>query len=166
MTLAKVSSSIVSRTPLARQLCVTHTLGNNIKNKNWNKFKGVIQQMRTESVRRDKDIMVKQAADALGSELGGLERDRRTLLSQAGVESDEDFALARKALAERLTEAQGALENTIFVFTSDNGAEGSGAQDPFSFAAQRAAAGQGYNMDYDILDLDCLKGIGEFFPSL
>ena len=31
-------------------------------------------------------------------------------------------------------EQRGELEQTIFVFTSDNGAEGSGAQDPFGYS--------------------------------
>ena len=33
-------------------------------------------------------------------------------------------------------QAQGALDNTIFVFTSDNGAEGSGPVDPLSGSKQ------------------------------
>lgn len=50
-------------------------------------------------------------------------------------------------------ERQGQLENTIFIFTSDNGAEGSGAQDPQSFAASRMPSSLGYNTDYETLGL-------------
>ncbi len=57
----------------------------------------------------DIERRLKQAADALDRELGGLERDRKTLLSQAGVETDEAFDLARKTLAEALAEAQQSL---------------------------------------------------------
>ena len=38
-------------------------------------------------------------------------------------------------------------------FTSDNGAEGSGAQDMSSFAAQRSASSLGYHTDYETLGL-------------
>ena len=48
---------------------------------------------------------------------------------------------------------RGQLENTIFIFTSDNGAEGSGAQDMSSFAAQRSASSLGYHTDYETLGL-------------
>ena len=47
----------------------------------------------------------------------------------------------------------GQIENTVFIFTSDNGAEGSGAQDPFTFATQRTVASLGYNTDYATLGL-------------
>ena len=50
-------------------------------------------------------------------------------------------------------ERQGQLENTIVIFTSDNGAEGSGAQDPTSFSANRLASRLGYSTDYDTLGL-------------
>ena len=49
--------------------------------------------------------------------------------------------------------SRGQLENTIFIFTSDNGAEGSGAQDMSSFAARRSAASLGYHTDYETLGL-------------
>jgi arylsulfatase/uncharacterized sulfatase len=48
---------------------------------------------------------------------------------------------------------RGQLENTIFIFTSDNGAEGSGAQDMSSFAAQRSASSLRYHTDYETLGL-------------
>lgn len=50
-------------------------------------------------------------------------------------------------------ERQGQLENTIFIFTSDNGAEGSGAQDVDAFAARSLANRMGYNTDYETLGL-------------
>ena len=50
-------------------------------------------------------------------------------------------------------DAQGQLENTIFIFTSDNGAEGSGAQDPDSFAGGSIASSLGYSTDYETLGL-------------
>ncbi len=50
-------------------------------------------------------------------------------------------------------EAKGQLENTIFIFTSDNGAEGGGADDLSSFGARRMAASLGYTTDYETLGL-------------
>ncbi|MEM8767620.1 MAG: arylsulfatase [Pseudomonadota bacterium] len=50
-------------------------------------------------------------------------------------------------------EARGELDNTIFVFTSDNGAEGSGSQDPQSFSSTRIASSLGYRFDYETLGL-------------
>ena len=50
-------------------------------------------------------------------------------------------------------ERQGQLENTIVIFTSDNGAEGSGSQDPASFSANSLASSLGYSTDYETLGL-------------
>ncbi|MEM1434336.1 MAG: arylsulfatase [Pseudomonadota bacterium] len=50
-------------------------------------------------------------------------------------------------------ESQGQLDNTVFVFTSDNGAEGSGSQDPTSFAGSNIATSLGYRTDYETLGL-------------
>ena len=47
----------------------------------------------------------------------------------------------------------GLYESTIFVFTSDNGAEGSGSSDPTAFAASRISKSLGYNTDYETLGL-------------
>lgn len=47
----------------------------------------------------------------------------------------------------------GQYDNTIFIFTSDNGAEGSGAQDPADPGIQRLATNLGYNTDYETLGL-------------
>jgi arylsulfatase/uncharacterized sulfatase len=50
-------------------------------------------------------------------------------------------------------DAQEQLDNTVFIFTSDNGAEGSGAQDQTSAAAQRISSSLGYRSDYETLGL-------------
>jgi len=47
----------------------------------------------------------------------------------------------------------GQFENTVFIFTSDNGAEGGGAQDPFGFRTQQMVSSLGYNTDYETLGL-------------
>jgi arylsulfatase/uncharacterized sulfatase len=49
--------------------------------------------------------------------------------------------------------AHGQYDNTIIVFTSDNGAEASGPADPESFAARRMASSLGYRSDYETLGL-------------
>ena len=46
---------------------------------------------------------------------------------------------------------KGQLDNTLFIFTSDNGAEGSGAQNPSDIATQRMIASLGYTSDYETL---------------
>ena len=46
---------------------------------------------------------------------------------------------------------QGIYDNTIFIFTSDNGAEVSGADDPLKFPDSRIASGGGYHTDYERL---------------
>ena len=61
-----------------------------------------------------------------------------------------DFHLAR--LLEYLR-AQGQYENTLIVFTSDNGAEASGPADPDAFIARRGPAALGYHTDYERLGL-------------
>jgi len=48
---------------------------------------------------------------------------------------------------------QGVYDNTIFIFTSDNGAEVSGADDPQKFPQSRVAASVGYHTDYDRMGL-------------
>lgn len=50
-------------------------------------------------------------------------------------------------------EAQGALENTVFIFTSDNGAEASGPEDAQGFLSMWLAQSLGYHIDYDTLGL-------------
>ncbi|MDA0977759.1 MAG: sulfatase-like hydrolase/transferase, partial [Proteobacteria bacterium] len=48
-------------------------------------------------------------------------------------------------------EERGELSNTVFIFTSDNGAEASGPDDPGRFVARRMAADLGYHQDYERL---------------
>ena len=45
------------------------------------------------------------------------------------------------------------FDNTVFIFTSDNGAEGSGPQDPTSFSSRQGPSSLGYNTDYETLGL-------------
>ena len=49
--------------------------------------------------------------------------------------------------------AQGQYDNTIIIFTSDNGAEASGPADAESFIARRGPAALGYHTDYERLGL-------------
>jgi arylsulfatase/uncharacterized sulfatase len=48
---------------------------------------------------------------------------------------------------------RGQFENTIIIFTSDNGAEASGPADQDSFMGRRGPATMGYHSDYDRLGL-------------
>ena len=68
----------------------------------------------------------------------------------AGMIEAMDFHISR--LITYLKE-QGVYENTVFVFTSDNGAEASGPDDPGAFPGNRVAVGLGYHTDYDQLGL-------------
>ncbi|HEY7776883.1 MAG TPA: sulfatase-like hydrolase/transferase, partial [Kineobactrum sp.] len=61
-----------------------------------------------------------------------------------------DFHIGR--LVEYL-KSTGQYDNTIFVFTSDNGSEASGPADPEAFPARLGPAGQGYHTDYERLGL-------------
>ena len=47
----------------------------------------------------------------------------------------------------------GEYDNTLIIFTSDNGAEASGSADPSSFSARQGPASVGYNIDYESLGL-------------
>jgi arylsulfatase/uncharacterized sulfatase len=49
--------------------------------------------------------------------------------------------------------ARGQYDNTIFIFTSDNGSEASGPNDPRSFPLRLVPAHLGYHTDYDRLGL-------------
>ena len=63
-------------------------------------------------------------------------------------------------------QAQGALDNTIFVFTSDNGAEGSGPVDPLTGPNSLMTANMGYSTDYETLGLKgSFSSIGPGFTS-
>ena len=61
-----------------------------------------------------------------------------------------DFHLGR--LLEHL-KAVGQYDNTIIIFTSDNGAEASGTPNHDDFSVTRLAKSLGYHMDYDRLGL-------------
>ncbi len=61
-----------------------------------------------------------------------------------------DFHLGR--LFDYL-KAHGQYDNTIVIFTSDNGAEASGPADPESFVARRGPEALGYHTDYERLGL-------------
>ena len=68
----------------------------------------------------------------------------------AGMIEAMDFHIGRLLEYLRL---RGALENTVFVFTSDNGAEASGPDDPHGFASRRMYESLGYHADYERLGL-------------
>jgi arylsulfatase/uncharacterized sulfatase len=68
----------------------------------------------------------------------------------AGMIEAMDFHIGR--LIDYLN-ARGVYENTVFIFTSDNGAEASGPDDPGSFASSRTSSSLGYHTDYDRLGL-------------
>lgn len=68
----------------------------------------------------------------------------------AGMVEAMDFHIGR--LVEYL-KASGQYDNTLFIFTSDNGAEASGPADLQDFPTRRMASSLGYNTDYDTLGL-------------
>lgn len=49
--------------------------------------------------------------------------------------------------------SQDQFDNTIFIFTSDNGAEASGSADPDAFMNRQQMSAMGYNTDYETLGL-------------
>ena len=78
----------------------------------------------------------------------------------AGMVEAMDFHVGR--LVDYL-KSRGQYDNTLFIFTSDNGAEASGPADPDEFAARRMTSSLGYTTDYDTLGL---KGsYGTISPS-
>ncbi len=68
----------------------------------------------------------------------------------AGMVEAMDFHLGR--LLDYL-KSQNQYDNTVILFTSDNGAEASGPADPDSFLARRGPAALGYHTDYERLGL-------------
>jgi len=66
----------------------------------------------------------------------------------AGMIDAMDFNIGR--LIKYLRETN-QLGNTVFIFTSDNGAEGSGASEPNSLLSQGIAGNLGYNTNYETL---------------
>jgi arylsulfatase/uncharacterized sulfatase len=86
--------------------------------------------------------------DALSPERQQYESKRMAVY--AGMIEAMDANIARLVA---YLDAQGQLDNTLFIFTSDNGAEGSGAQDPDSYSASRITSSLGYRTDYETLGL-------------
>ena len=86
--------------------------------------------------------------DALSPERQRYESKRMAVY--AGMIEAMDDHIGR--LVAYLKEAN-QFDNTVFIFTSDNGAEGSGAQDPTTFASRQIASSLGYNQDYETLGL-------------
>ncbi len=86
--------------------------------------------------------------DALSPERQRYESKRMAVY--AGMIEAMDDHIGR--LVTYLKEAN-QFDNTVFIFTSDNGAEGSGAQDPTTFASRQIASSLGYNQDYETLGL-------------
>jgi arylsulfatase/uncharacterized sulfatase len=68
----------------------------------------------------------------------------------AGMIEAMDFHIGR--LIEFL-KARGQYDNTIFIFTSDNGSEASGPAEPRAFPVRLTPESLGYNLDYDNLGL-------------
>ena len=68
----------------------------------------------------------------------------------AGMVEAMDYHIGR--LMDYLA-AQDQLENTIVIFTSDNGAEASGPADPNDFITRRQMSALGYNADFASLGL-------------
>ena len=81
----------------------------------------------------------------------------------AGMIEAMDFHIGR--LVEFL-KARGQYDNTIFIFTSDNGSEASGPDKPRTFPKRLAPENLGYNLDYDNLGLKgSFSSIGPSFAS-
>ena len=81
----------------------------------------------------------------------------------AGMVEAMDFHMGR--LIDHL-KATGAYENTIFIFTSDNGSEASAPPNPQSALTRLALRRQGYSTDYETLGLEgSFNSIGPSFAS-
>ncbi|HAC80567.1 MAG TPA: arylsulfatase, partial [Deltaproteobacteria bacterium] len=81
----------------------------------------------------------------------------------AGMIEAMDFHIGR--LVEFL-KASGQYENTIFIFTSDNGSEASGSAEPRAFRERVGPENMGYNLDYENLGLKgSFSMIGPSFGS-
>lgn len=81
----------------------------------------------------------------------------------AGMVEAMDSNIGR--LIEHLQEI-GEYENTIFIFTSDNGSEAAGPGDPESSLTRFGLAQQGYSTDYETLGLKgSFNSIGASFAS-
>lgn len=81
----------------------------------------------------------------------------------AGMIEAMDFHIGR--LIQFLKE-RGQYDNTIFIFTSDNGSEASGPTNPRNFPSRIGPESLGYNLDYDNLGLKgSFNSIGPSFAS-
>lgn len=81
----------------------------------------------------------------------------------AGMIEAMDFHIGR--LIDHLKQT-GQYDNTIFIVTSDNGSEASGAADPRGFPERLGPANLGYNLDYETLGLKgSFSTIGPSFAS-
>lgn len=95
------------------------------------------------------------------------EEDRRyqakRMAVYAGMIEAMDFYIGR--LIDFLKQ-RGLYDNTIFIFTSDNGSEASGPADPRAFPARLVTEYMGYSVDYENLGLKGSFGtIGSSFAS-
>jgi arylsulfatase A-like enzyme len=86
--------------------------------------------------------------DALDDERRRFEAKRMAVYG-AMVEA-MDFHIGRLIVYLKETEQ---YDNTIFIFTSDNGAEGAGAVDPDDFDSNMMTSSLGYRNDYETLGL-------------
>ena len=98
----------------------------------------------------------------------GLNNERRRYEAKrmavyAGMIEAMDFHIGRLIA---YLEAQGVARNTVFIFTSDNGAEASGPDDPGRFPNSVMVANSGYHNDYERLGLrGSYNSIGPSFAS-
>jgi len=99
--------------------------------------------------------------DALSEEQRRYQAKRMAVY--AGMIEAMDFHIGR--LIEFLKQ-RGQYDNTIFIFTSDNGSEASGPADPRAFPKRLIPENLGYNLDYDTLGLKgSFSTIGPGFAS-
>ena len=96
----------------------------------------------------------KRAAGISGEEFGPL-HDRKVRILQKHAVYAAMVEAMDEAIGKVLTALEDArvTENTMVVFTSDNGAEASGPEDHDSFAGRRGPAALGYHTDYERLGL-------------
>ena len=92
---------------------------------------------------------------ATTDEWGDLDEERRRYQAKrmavyAAMIEAMDFNIGRLMA---FLKQQGQYDNTIFIFTSDNGSEASGPDDPQAFPKRLAPENLGYNVDYDNLGL-------------
>jgi arylsulfatase A-like enzyme len=86
--------------------------------------------------------------DALDAQRKRYEAKRMAVY--AGMIEAMDFHIGRLVA---YLKSRGQYDNTIFIFTSDNGSEASGPADPLSFPDNLGPAWLGYHLDYDRLGL-------------